>query len=1132
MRGRYHNPEGGVSNPSQFEAIERSRRALTVLYNISVACRGQIAFQPIFETITAELRGLFAFDACYIAVCDMSRAGFFRAALLIDEALSSYEEGTEYGALTGSLLSQRRPLLFRDLPLERRGISGQAIPFGDVGKVSRSWAGVPLVLGEQTLGVISLQSYTPGVYGEADVELLQEVGNLAAVVIENATLGQGQRELSAALAAQVTARTRELAALGDLAAEMVRGQPLDVLLDRVLRRIADLFGIDAAIVRLIDQLGEDLGMVAQYGMPDEYMRLHMQIPMGGTLIGRAIAEGRALVIGPEFAGELSRRGLPFQSALSVPLRIGDRTLGGMSLLSNAPRRFSREETDVAMALGNQVAIAIENARLFAERDLRVSELSTLGAIARAASTALDLPMLLRQVHSALSELLPLDAFSMVVYDPERRLITDGVSIDEGEEYGYWHRQAPPPDSLTAWVIQHRRPLHFDDMAAEIGGYPELARRHLVGSGRHAVSWLGVPLINRAGDAIGVISIQSYAPAVFSRRDESFLLSVAGQVALHVQNVALLARRERQIRELDAIGRVSQHVSAALSLEEMLRPIYEVLQSTAGVSSFFLVICESISHHIRHAFYVDGGEQIHHEWPGGRPPEGSLTAWILNNSRPLLFDDIRTQEAELRAIGVQPVVYGSDDRPRSWVGVPLLDPEANPIGVIALQDSRAFQYDRQTIEFLSQISAHISLGVQKAELFAAERSARLPADTLREVARVLNSTFDPGEVLEIILRELQHVIAYDTASVMLLENYELRIVAQRGWDEAQAPRGVTFPLEKGSAAGIVVRSQEPLAIADTRDSPYWNNTLAGVTTRAWLGVPLAAKGHVLGVLNIDSCTPGRFTTRDVEVALAFANQAAVALENARLYAESVARVEQELAIARQIQSKLFPRELPRVAGLRLAARCLPARETGGDFYDCFMLAAEAGVLALMVGDASGKSVPGAMLMAIARSVARSEARDHIEPAAVLRETNQLMALDVPRGSFVALSYATIDLRRRRLSLASAGQIAPLRRRADGTIDELLPPGSVLPLGIEPRTFYQALEVELAPGDTLVLLTDGLVEAHDAYRQMFGFERLERLLAKHGGEPPEQLLETILGAVSRFMGAAPQHDDMTVMIVQVD
>jgi len=410
-----------------------------------------------------------------------------------------------------------------------------------------------------------------------------------------------------------------------------------------------------------------------------------------------------------------------------------------------------------------------------------------------------------------------------------------------------------------------------------------------------------------------------------------------------------------------------------------------------------------------------------------------------------------------------------------------------------------------------------------------------ADTLREVARVLSSSFDADEVPHLILHELRKVIAYDSASILLLQDDVFRVSMQDWQTTTAAPHHMVFRVDQLNAAKLVAQRRAPLVIGDTRSAPEWTPVENEAPFRSWLGAPLIAKGRVIGVLNISAASPDRFTERDAEVALAFASQAAVAMENARLYQESVTRVEQELEIARGIQLNLFPRTLPQAEGMELAARCLPARETGGDFYDVIELREQSGdtrgSLALMIGDVSGKSITAAMLMGVARSIARSEARDHQTPPEVMRETNRWIAKDVPPRSFVALCYATIDLHGRRLALANAGQLAPLRRRRDGQIDYLEAPGNTLPLGIDPRIPYAALDVALEPGDLLLFFTDGIVEAQDASHALFGFERLEALLHAHGDLAPNALIDRVLAAVEEFTGSAPQHDDMTIMALRV-
>jgi sigma-B regulation protein RsbU (phosphoserine phosphatase) len=331
---------------------------------------------------------------------------------------------------------------------------------------------------------------------------------------------------------------------------------------------------------------------------------------------------------------------------------------------------------------------------------------------------------------------------------------------------------------------------------------------------------------------------------------------------------------------------------------------------------------------------------------------------------------------------------------------------------------------------------------------------------------------------------------------------------------------------------VVRRREPLLYVAGQGEFPWMRLPTSSNIHSWLGVPLIARDRVLGVLNIDSRASGQparvFTERDVEVARTFGNHAAVAIENARLYQESVTRVEQELEIARHIQANLFPRELPAVPGLTLAARCLPARETGGDFYDVVDLGARVGVI---VGDVSGKSLPAAMLMAVARSTSRSEARNHETPWVVLTETNRWLCDDVPRNNFVALSYALVDPERRQLAMAAGGQLSPLLRRADGETQFLECPPS-LPLGMHLGTEFSQLELELAPGDTLIFYTDGIVEAHDQCRELFGFERLEQLVREWGHLPPDELIERLLAEVHAFSEGMPTHDDMTLVVVRVE
>src|ERR671917_656483 len=201
------------------------------------------------------------------------------------------------------------------------------------------------------------------------------------------------------------------------------------------------------------------------------------------------------------------------------------------------------------------------------------------------------------------------------------------------------------------------------------------------------------------------------------------------------------------------------------------------------------------------------------------------------------------------------------------------------------------------------------------------------------------------------------------------------------------------------------------------------------------------------------------------------------------AEERQRIEQELQVARLIQHTLLPKSLPGLAGYEVAAYYQPAREVGGDFYDFLEL--QDGRLGLVVGDVSGKGVPAALVMAITRTMLRAAYRlGSPAPGEILEQVNNILYKDIPPNMFVTCLAALLDSRSGRLHYANAGHDLPYLRHADG-VSELRATG--MPLGLMPAMSYEEKEITLKPGDSVLLYSDGLVEAHDPRREMFGFPR---------------------------------------------
>jgi serine phosphatase RsbU (regulator of sigma subunit)/anti-sigma regulatory factor (Ser/Thr protein kinase) len=299
----------------------------------------------------------------------------------------------------------------------------------------------------------------------------------------------------------------------------------------------------------------------------------------------------------------------------------------------------------------------------------------------------------------------------------------------------------------------------------------------------------------------------------------------------------------------------------------------------------------------------------------------------------------------------------------------------------------------------------------------------------------------------------------------------------------------------------------------------------------LVVPLISQGDLIGLINLGQrLSEQEYTSDDYKLLQDLSSQAAPALKVAQLVlqqkreAAERERIQQELRVARLIQQTLLPKELPQLSGWKVDAYYQPARAVGGDFYD-FIYFAD-GRIAFIVADVTDKGVPAALVMATTRSILRAAAERLISPGAVLERVNDVLHPEIPANMFVTCFYALLDPVSGHLTFANAGHDVPYRFTAGGIL-ELRATG--MPLGLMPGMEYEEKETTLAPGEYVLLYSDGLVEAHDPDREMFGFPRLQTLMCDQpdGGE----LRAYLLTQLSEFTGPNwEQEDDVTLVTFQ--
>jgi serine phosphatase RsbU (regulator of sigma subunit)/anti-sigma regulatory factor (Ser/Thr protein kinase) len=299
----------------------------------------------------------------------------------------------------------------------------------------------------------------------------------------------------------------------------------------------------------------------------------------------------------------------------------------------------------------------------------------------------------------------------------------------------------------------------------------------------------------------------------------------------------------------------------------------------------------------------------------------------------------------------------------------------------------------------------------------------------------------------------------------------------------------------------------------------------------LAVPLVSQGELIGVLNLGPrLSEQEYSSDDRKLLDNLAAQAAPALRIGQLVREQQAeaatrqRFQQELEVAKLIQQNFLPKQLPELNGWQVAAYYRPAREVGGDFYDVIPL--PEGKVGFVIGDVTDKGVPAALVMAATRSVLRASAQRLVEPGEVLERVNEHLCPDMPEKMFVTCLYGVLDPESGHFRFANAGHDLPYVKTAEGS-EELRARG--MPLGLMPGMRYEEKETVLQPGESLLLHSDGIVEAHDPNGEMFGFPRLKQAVADYpgGGE----LIDRVLVDVQAHLGpAAEQEDDITMVTLQ--
>src|SRR5690349_14845951 len=536
--------------------------------------------------------------------------------------------------------------------------------------------------------------------------------------------------------------------------------------------------------------------------------------------------------------------------------------------------------------------------------------------------------------------------------------------------------------------------------------------------------------------------------------------------------------------------VADVLATSLDLDTTLRRVAEVVRKVIDYEIFAILLLNEKTQELRFRFQT------------GYPPEFAdrarvkvgegVTGLAAQSRQPVLINDVREDSRYIEAV---PNVC-------SELAIPLIT-KNRVIGVIDIEAREPRYFTEEHQRLLTLVASRMAAGIENAQLYTRTTKQARILLLLNEIARELTSILNFDELLGRIAELVRRLIDYQMFSILLLDPAGEKLqhrFSLRFNENIHLKHEI--PLGRG-LVGYAAEHQQAVLVTDvSKDERYVE---ANPETKSELAVPLIDKNKVVGVLDLEHTRRGFFTEEHQRTMTTLAAQIAIALENARLYeqiARQERRLERDLSLARELQFRLLPPAMPKVAHLDVAARFAPARAIGGDMYDFVHYSLSR--LGIIVGDVSGKGAPAAIYAALVSGILRSHAPIEPAPAEMLSAVNFSLSERRIEAQYICLLYAVWDDEKRTLQIANSGLPRPIYLH-DGKIEIIEATG--LPLGLFDDAEYEEFSFRTRPGDMFVFFSDGILDASNKAGEMFGRKGVERVIAACPEQTPECVVASL-------------------------
>ncbi len=437
-----------------------------------------------------------------------------------------------------------------------------------------------------------------------------------------------------------------------------------------------------------------------------------------------------------------------------------------------------------------------------------------------------------------------------------------------------------------------------------------------------------------------------------------------------------------------------------------------------------------------------------------------------------------------------------------------------------------EFSQRDYALSEAVASTISLALRLSRHKNEFRKSVLQREMLAEIGSTVVSSLDLQTVLNSTLDTLLKVLAYDGAAIVLLhsDTREIHSLATRGLD-TRFEQSIRLKADEGLVAHAI-KGNTGIIVPDVKSDPRYVEVRT--SSRSGMYAPLVVENRAIGALGLESDRYGTYTEDHLELLTAFANQVAIMIERTRLHEELVKTrwIEEELKIARNIQTSFLPSECPFLDEFEICGINIPFVEVGGDYYDFIRIVDHQTGIA--IADVSGKGIPASLIMASFRASLLAEIRNNFAIRTILAKTNALLYESTESDRFVTAFYGVLDSKNKVFTFSNAGHYPAILIRSDGTT-ELLSEGGLI-LGIMLDVEYEERPVSLYSGDVIALYTDGVTDAVNESGEEFGQKRLVEFLRESRQMSAGDISDKIVAEVAAFRGAAGQNDDLTLVIIK--